>query len=374
MPPTGFDPRSNPRVDAYVRQLAGDAGIFGVIHLADEMYLYSLQSLKGCDEAAAILYYLKGRQIFLTVEEVVRWRFGGFSAVASFLDFASGFGRFTRFLVRELSATRVSISEIDPVAVEFQKDAFGVKGLVSDADPGGFGLPDAFDVILASSFFSHLPAPAFQAWLRRLYGLLRPGGLLLFSVHGKALLAESAADWSEGIVFRAESETTRLDPRDYGTSYVTEEFVRRAVGEATKGKGSMSGFPFGFCAQQDLYVVSRPSVPALSPLTLRRFPRGELDRFEIREEDVLVEGWAEGGPGERSPEVRLFIGGARAARSQGGGPGPARRWSFTFGRSAASPDDVVRVEAEGEPGFSNIVAMGTLRPFLPGASSAVPSD
>lgn len=358
-----------------MRRLIGPgAGLCCALHPADEMYLYNLRSLRGSAEAAAILYFLKGHQIFLTVEEIARWRFGRLSAVGSFLDFASGFGRFTRFLVRQLAADRLCVSEIDPAAVQFQKDAFGVKGLVSDADPGRFQTPDVFDVILAGSFFSHLPASAFEAWLRRLYWLLRPGGLLLFSVHGMPLLAESAADWSEGIVFRAESETTRLDPRDYGTSYVTEEFVRRTVAEATRGEGSICGFPFGFCAHQDLYVLSRPPVPALPPLTLRRFPRGELDKFEIREEDVLVEGWAEGGPREGSPEVRLVIGGACAARSAGGGgPGPARRWSLTFCRSAAVPDDVVRVEAESEPGFSNILAMGTLRPFLPGAASSVSS-
>ena len=344
----------------------GDVGVSRAIHPADEMYLYNLHALRGCDEAAAILYYLKGWQIFATVEEVVRWRFGGFSAVASFLDFASGFGRFTRFLIRELPPTRVSISEIDPVAVEFQEDTFGVKGFLSVADPRGFEPPGGFDVILASSFFSHLPGPAFEPWLRRLFGLLRPGGVLLFRVHGRALLAESAADWGPGIVFRAESETTRLDPRDYGTSYVAEDFVRRAVGGATEEEGSMSSLPFGFCAEQDLYVLTRPPVPPLPSLTVRRFPRGQLDRSEIREKDVFLEGWAEGGPGERAPEVRLLVGSACYARSPGHGPDPSRRWSFTFDRSTP-PDDVVRVEAEGEPGYSNILTMGTLRPYLPGA-------
>lgn len=350
-----------------MRGLAGPgAPLCCLLHPADEMYLYNLRSLRGSAEAAAILYFLKGRQIFLTVEEIARWRFGGLSAVGSFLDFASGFGRSTRFLVRELPASRLWVTEIDPEAVRFQEEAFGVRGFVSAADPGQFRSRDGFDVVLASSFFSHLPAPAFEAWLRRLYELLAPGGLLLFSVHGKALLADPAADWSEGIVFRAESETTRLDPRAYGTSYVTEGFVRRAAEAATSGGGSIAGFPFGFCAHQDLYVLCRPPVPELSTLALRRFPRGGLDRSEIREKDVLVEGWAEGAACDPAPAVRLFIGGACEARSQGGGgSGPSRRWSFTFERSAASPDDVVRIEAEGAPGFSNILAMGTLRPFLP---------
>src|SRR5207245_7093403 len=149
-----------------------------------------------------------------------------------------------------------------------------------------------FDVILASSFFSHLPASSFEAWLRRLYSLLAPGGLLLFSVHGKPLLTGAAADWSEGIVFHLESETRRLDPAIYGTSYVTEEFVGRMAARATGGEGILRGFPFGFCAHQDFYVLSRRLEPPLPPLEIPRFPRGELDNFGVLEGRVLTEGWA----------------------------------------------------------------------------------
>ena len=66
-----FDPRSIKRVAAYLRGLAGADDVCEAIHPADEMYLYNLHSLKGCDEAAAILYYLKGWQICRTVGEIV---------------------------------------------------------------------------------------------------------------------------------------------------------------------------------------------------------------------------------------------------------------------------------------------------------------
>jgi SAM-dependent methyltransferase len=51
------------------------------------------------------------------------------------------------------------------------------------------GLPTGgFSVVLAISVFSHLDEPAQQAWLAELSRVLRPGGLLVASTHGRDLL------------------------------------------------------------------------------------------------------------------------------------------------------------------------------------------
>ncbi|HEY3204740.1 MAG TPA: class I SAM-dependent methyltransferase [Thermoanaerobaculia bacterium] len=372
-----FDPGGSEVVASYVRRLAGAGGAPCVlIHPADEMFLYNRHSLRGSDDAAAILYFLKGHQILRAVEDIVRWRFGGFSGVGSLLDFASGFGRSTRFLVRALAPERIAVAEIDPRAVHFQAASFGVAGIVSTRDPETLRLQGPFDVVVASSFFSHLPADRFAAWLARLYGELAPGGVLLFSVHGAALLSEPDVDWSAGIVFRASSETARLNPSEYGTSYVTEDFVRAATERAAGAGARLEAVPFGFCAYQDLYVLVRPPVPDLPPLDVSRFPRGELDRSAIRDDGAVpIEGWAEGAPDEPPPAVSLWLRDTPSGVLTGeGAPGSRRRWSFSFPAAAVSPDDVVRVEAESSRGLSNILSMGTLRPFLPGVAAGRRSD
>jgi hypothetical protein len=183
---------------------------------------------------------------------------------------------------------------------------------------------------------------------------------------GRSLLEEPSADWSKGIVFRLESETARLNSADYGTSWVTEEFVRAAVARACGPGVSVRAVALGLCASQDLYVLIRDPEPDLQPLTIRRYPRGQLDRFVIEDDGtVILEGWASGAPGEPPPSVELICRSDVLQRSTSSGPpGSANAWRFRFDGMQVSPDDVVRVEATSAHGLSNILEMGTLRPHL----------
>jgi SAM-dependent methyltransferase len=361
-----FDPGLWEEVASYVQGLDdGGKPLATRIHSADEMYLYDLSMAYQSRETAAIFYFSAGQLIFRTVAEIVRWRFGSFDAVRSFLDFASGYGRSTRFLVRALAPERLSVAEVDPEAVRFQEETFGVRGIVSGPEPEALQLDRPYDVILACSFFSHLPAARFEAWLQRLQTALTPGGILIFSTHGMELLEPEADRSTSGIVFRPVSETNRLDSADYGTSYVTSEFVRSTTDRATGGEGRLLTFPFGLGGFQDLYVLLRPPLPPVLDLRLARFPRGSPDDSAIGDGVVSVEGWAVGDTDERPPDVRLFLRDTVAGFSPGEGMcGSRRRWSFSFPVSAVSPDDVVRVEAESERGLSKILVIGTLRPYL----------
>ena len=200
------------------------------IHPADEMHRFELAVPHRTPEAANLLYFATGRQIFEAVAGVVAWRFQGFGGVRSLLDFASGYGRSTRFLVEALAPGKITVAEIDPAAVRFQEETFGVRGAAAGPEPESLALDGSFDVVVASSFFSHLPAARFEAWLARLYALVAGGGVLIFSAHGMGLLPEGEPMEPSGIVFRPVSETQRLEGTEYGTSYVSPEFVRRVGG------------------------------------------------------------------------------------------------------------------------------------------------
>ena len=351
------------------------------IHPADEMYLYELSLGGRGPDAAAVSYFATGDAVCRTVEEAVRWRFGGPDrAPIRLLDFASGHGRTTRFLVRRLPADDITIAEIEPTAVRFQEAAFGVRGVVSTTDPADLALgPEAgagveaagtFDAVLACSFFSHLPAGRFEPWLAKLYGLLRPGGMLMFSVHGMHLLPEGESDDRAGIVFRAASESRRLDVDEYGTTYVSPAFVAAAARSVAGHDAALLAFPRGLCGFQDLYVLLRAPVPAAGELRLSRFPLGALEKSEISGGRVLLEGWAEGERDEAQPEIRLVFG--NTAVEVLGGDGPASRtrrtWRFDFPVEVPGPDELVRVEAVSARGLVRILVIGTLRPYLPGAA------
>ncbi len=350
-----------PVVEEYVASLTGgDPNFVREIHPADEMFSWNLQSLRGSREAAAVLYFSTGRQIAETIFAARRWRFGRRKA-GTLLDFASGFGRATRYLVREISPDAVWICDVDPDAVAFCEASFGVRGLVSTAQAEAFAPGRRFDTIAASSFFSHMPADRFEEWLARLYALLAPGGLLLFSVHGQTLLSEPA-DWSAGIVFRGESETRRIDPEDYGTSWVLPEFVREAAARASGGEGLLHFEPFGLCGHQDLYLLSSPpALPEAVP-AIPRVPRGELDALEIRgRESLIAGGFVESGS---EAEVLFLVRNEIRQICPALSGGARSRWRFEIASRDIAPDDLLRIEARTRAGVSRILAMGTLRPFL----------
>ena len=93
--------------------------------------------------------------------EVLHWRFGALDDLR-ILDFASGYGRVTRFLAARLPPASLWVGEIDPDAVEFQRVRFGVGGQVSAQRAADLAIDGRFDAVLASSLFSHLPKAAFE--------------------------------------------------------------------------------------------------------------------------------------------------------------------------------------------------------------------
>ncbi|MEM7481551.1 MAG: class I SAM-dependent methyltransferase [Acidobacteriota bacterium] len=244
------------------------------VHPSDEMLAFLVDQHRG-DRDQALAHYLRsGHAIADAYLQIIRWHFGtGYSedvgaSVDSLLDFASGFGRVTRFLVESIPAERVWVSDLYDEGVAFQRKTLGVQGFPSTVDPKEFHCEERFDVILATSLFSHLRADRFQGWLDRLASLLTERGLLIFSVHDASLLPPDQKLPPEGIAFRPISESSSHDGDDYGSAWVSEAFVRQAVGQTTPlGEGHrLVRLPRGLCNFQDLYVAARgPRGPLSSP-------------------------------------------------------------------------------------------------------------
>ena len=363
-----LEPARDPHVAAYLRTLVDPATRLETrIHPSDEMYRFELTQPKRSAETAAVFYFHTGNTIFETLRHLLQWRYGGFQDLGRMLDVASGFGRATRFLVRAIDPRRVHVTEIDPAAVAFQESLFGVTGSISQSDPAALDVAGPFDVITAWSFFSHLPAARFRAWMERIFGLLSPGGLLILSVHGMGLPG-APPNFGEDFVFQRTSETTRLDRDEYGTSYVTARFVKTCVAKATASKGEVFALPFGLCGYQDVYAVIRKPVPALPELRLPRSPWGMMDASAIEKGVVTVGGWAAGAPDEPPPEVFLHVDDRMLDRSPGNGArGDERRWRFEFPIDGIDPDAIIRLEATSSRGLSRIMVAETLRPYLPAA-------
>lgn len=282
------------------------------ISAVDEMLLFFLYAQGNSFDQAVAMYLDSGRRIWATQRQILAWRFGSLEWGGNILDFASGYGRVTRHIVAEISRDLVWVSDIYAEGVGFQRRELGVHGLVSTTDPADFPCDTSFDCILVSSLFTHLPESSFIAWLQRLGSLLTRSGLLLFSVHDMSLRPPGAASApASGILFEEQSESGSLDTKDYGTSWVTEDFVRSAVQQAM-GACPVLRIPRGLASFQDLYVVLKEegaSPAAFSGLTVDREADGFLEHCSwAGKRSLRLSGWvADRVTGRPPQEVRVRI-------------------------------------------------------------------
>ncbi len=172
----------------------------------------------------------------------------------SVLEFAAGFGRFTRHLVKVLPG-RVTCADVMPGSVEFLQAEFGARAFASAHDPDKVAFPAQYDLVFVLSMFTHLPAHMWAPWLRALLRAVKPGGLLVFSVHNEAVAAEMGVGFDEhGVHFIASSESPSIDGETYGTTFTTRQFVVDRVREAC-GVDVLHYQPQGFWFGQDAVVV-----------------------------------------------------------------------------------------------------------------------
>ena len=275
----------------------------------DEM-LGVLHHLRGERGPALVMYFNSGLFIWSALRRALEWRFGELAKVGRLLDFASGWGRVTRFLVRDLPPERVWVSDIDAAAVRFQERELGVHGVISAASPAGFTPAERFDAILVSSLFTHLPEATFEPWLARLWSLLAPGGLLLFSVHDRILVPPGRELPPGGLLFDEISESASLDRAGYGTTWVDETFVRLAIGRVAP-RASAHRVPKGLANFQDLWIVVDEPDVSFAGLGLRAGAEGHIDRCAlVAPRRLEVSGWAvDRVVGEPPAEVRAVVGG-----------------------------------------------------------------
>lgn len=102
------------------------------------------------------------------------------------LDWGCGPGRVAMHVVRQRPAWDLSGCDVDAEAVAWcnqniEQDAYAVTGILPPLP-----CPDErFGAIIACSVFTHMGRAVQEAWLPEIRRILRPGGVLIASVHGE---------------------------------------------------------------------------------------------------------------------------------------------------------------------------------------------
>lgn len=110
------------------------------------------------------------------------------------LDFGCGFGRLTRFFLRDTKPNNIFGVDCTKSFIDICKNTFPVGTVPPDNfilnDPfQPLSLPSAsFDIITASSVFTHLSEHAANKWVEEFRRLLKPGGLFIFTLRQRRYL------------------------------------------------------------------------------------------------------------------------------------------------------------------------------------------
>ncbi len=131
-------------------------------------------------------YFSVGRSALECIDVCLRAAGTSPSDVKRILDLPCGHGRVTRYLTAAFPEAEITACDLLRDGVDFCASTFGAVPVYSEDDPHKIPLErGAFDLIWVGSLFTHLDSEPFSEFLRVFRDVLRPGGILIFTTHGR---------------------------------------------------------------------------------------------------------------------------------------------------------------------------------------------
>lgn len=128
------------------------------------------------------------------IQETLRRNNAPLEEMDAFLDFGCGCGRVARHWAR-LEGPAIHGTDVSRSAVTWcRRNLPFMRTVRCKPDPPLAYGDRSFDFVYALSVLTHLTEEAARGWLAELVRVLRPGGLLLFTVHGERFLDQLDSD------------------------------------------------------------------------------------------------------------------------------------------------------------------------------------
>ena len=177
----------------------------------------------------------------------------------SILDFGCGCGRTLLWLMRQFPDPLFCGADVDAEAIAWCRAHLpAADWRVNAAAPPLAFADHEFDLIYAVSVFTHLPADLQQLWLPEFARILRPGGILLVTVHGERTWSQLEPDAArrlrrEGFLFQTSAKLRGILPEWYHTAFHTQEYAVAQVGAHFR----VLAYVAGGMGDQDAIIAQR---------------------------------------------------------------------------------------------------------------------
>ncbi len=140
------------------------------------------------------VFFDSGKRIVDDMADLLARHGLSFASFTGILDFGCGSGRLIRHLDRRTNAALFGTDYNAALIRWCQKNLPIASFSVNQLEPPLAGATDQFDFVYARSVFTHLPEPLILAWMAEMRRVIRPGGFLLFTMHGRPLVHGLSAD------------------------------------------------------------------------------------------------------------------------------------------------------------------------------------
>jgi SAM-dependent methyltransferase len=187
-------------------------------------------------------------------------------SVKSCLEIGCGYGRIVRELRDKVPPQAISVCDVIDEGARFTAAEFGVRR-VSVIDAMGRDYDETFDLIYLLSVYTHLPRQIIEDNLARVSALLKPKGVLVFSMHGKqsAEMAEIYEQyWLDKAKLNAELDRTGLFYQrypyyytEYGLTWIVADKVKQIVAKAAPNLELVAHNAIAVDGHQDIFVYRR---------------------------------------------------------------------------------------------------------------------
>jgi len=248
------------------------------IHKHDIMFSYNFKLYKGNYNDTFIEYLNSGVHQMEIIQKILEKKEKDINQT-KILDFASGHGRLTRFMVLKIPPSNIWVSDTKVDAVNFQKSIFNVNGFYSSFVPEELRLQLKFDFIFVGSLFSHLNQNLFIRWLKKLLSLLESDGVLCISTvpiddiqkSGDFNYTEYPASVLDEEMYEISKSTGMKAQELYGVALVREEWLAKTLNTLTGGIAKYYRYKKALWDLQDIYIITYGSKPYYSDIKFEKY-------------------------------------------------------------------------------------------------------